>query len=179
MNKKNQNSIIKHCFITFAILLLIIPLNLSAKKQKKGANLIILKDDGQVIEGELLSVKDRSLLLMICGSNAEAIVDISNVQEISMKRKKNFWNGFLKGGWIGLAGGTVLGLCCCSHEPEGLRYKGCVILGGIMMGVYGGLGGGIVNVTARKYKKVHIIGKTSDEIDRFLKQLKEMARFKD
>ncbi len=179
MNQKRMNSLIKHFFIALVIFSLIIPLDLSAKKPKKGADLIILKEDGQVIEGELLYVRDRSLLLITSGTNTEATVEFSDVQEMRMKRKRNFWKGFLKTGWKGLAGGTLLGLCCCSHEPEGLRYKGCVILGGIMVGLYSALGGGFASVLRSKYKSVPVISKSSAEIEDLLNQLREMARFKD
>lgn len=178
MNQKANIYVIKHFFIALVIFSLMMPLDLAAKKQKTGAHLFILKEDGQVIEGELLSVKDSSLLLMTSGTNAEATVDITEVQEMRIKRKRNFWKGFLKGGWIGLAGGTVTGFCFCSHEPEGLRYGGCTIASGIIFGIYAALAGGIFNVAARKFKRIPVISKSPGEIETLLKQLREMARFK-
>ena len=178
MNQKVSINVIKHFLIVMVIFSLIIPLDLLAKKQKTGAYLFILKEDGQVIEGELLSVSASSLLLMTNGTNTEATVDISEVQEMRIKRKKNFWKGFLKGGWIGLVGGTVTGFCFCSHEPEGLRHGGCTIASGIIFGVYAALVGGIFNVTAKKFKKIPVISKSPGEMETLLKQLREMARFK-
>lgn len=165
-------------FIALIIFSLIMPMDLPAKKQKPGAYLIILKEDGQVIEGELLCVKDSSLLLMSSGTNIDENVDITEIQEIRIKRNRNFLKGFLKVGWIGWASGTVAGFCFCSHEPEGLRYKGCAIAGGILIGFYAGLAGGIFNIAARKFKRIPVISKSPNEIQAFLQQLREMARFK-
>ena len=68
-------------FLVFSILMLSI--NLYAK-ERLGAKLIIAKKDGQLIEGELITVKYNSLLLLDTGGK-DVVVDIEDIKVITVE----------------------------------------------------------------------------------------------
>ena len=89
------------------VFLLICPGNLSAKK--KGAQLVIDKQDGQVIEGELLRVKDNTLLVMTSAAETGVTIDINEIIKIRIKKKPGAVKGALIGGLlVGGAGGGLV-----------------------------------------------------------------------
>jgi hypothetical protein len=65
-------------FLVFCILAL--SGNLFAK-ERKGADLIIQKKEGQQVRGELIAVKENSLLLLERESGADMPVDIGDVSQ--------------------------------------------------------------------------------------------------
>ncbi len=62
-------------FLVFSILTLSIPLT---AKERKGADLIIQKIDGQQVRGEFIAVKENSLLLLDRDTGADVTVDIED-----------------------------------------------------------------------------------------------------
>lgn len=70
-------------FLVFSILA--ISSNLYAKA-RRGANLLIQKTDGQQVGGELIAVKQNSLLLKDSKSGADVSVDIGDVKVITILR---------------------------------------------------------------------------------------------
>ena len=62
-------------FLMFSILTLSIPLT---AKERKGADLIIQKIDGQQVRGEFIAVKENSLLLLDRDTGADVTVDIED-----------------------------------------------------------------------------------------------------
>ena len=59
-------------FLAFSILMLSVPLT---AKERKGADLLIQKKDGAQVRGELIAMKENSLLLMERDSGADVTVD--------------------------------------------------------------------------------------------------------
>ena len=84
-------------FLVFSILALSIPLT---AKEKKGADLIIQKTDGTQVRGELIAVKENSLLLMERESGADVSVDIEDIKFIDIVKKSKTVTGLLIGGAI-------------------------------------------------------------------------------
>ncbi len=179
--KKKVKPIICNILAAVVIFSIIIPMDLFSKRQSKGAQLLIVKEDGRVIEGELLAVKDSSLLLMTAAGGTEAKVDISEVNEIAVKKKKNALAGFVKGGLWGLiVGGTVSFLVYRATLNDGDGYNGFIfsLMGGLAIAVPGSLVGGLPEVLGKDYKKIKVKGQSSPEIQQVLKKLQEKARFK-
>ncbi|NIM59026.1 MAG: hypothetical protein GTO16_08810 [Candidatus Aminicenantes bacterium] len=74
-------------FLVFSLMMLSV--NLSAK-ERRGAKLIITKKEGYQIEGELITVKPNSLLLLsITGKDVS--VDIADIEVIRIVKVSEVW----------------------------------------------------------------------------------------
>ena len=91
-------------FLVFSLVMLSV--NLYAK-ERRGAKLIITKKDGQQIEGELITVKKDSLLILIKWSGRDESIDIADIKVIRIVKKSKKWLGAGLG-LIILGGGTAL-----------------------------------------------------------------------
>jgi len=165
-------------FLTLGIVVLLIcPLNLAA--ERKGAQLMIVKEDGQVIDGELLRVKENSLLLMTSGSETGVTVDFNEMIKLKIKRKAKFGKGAL----IGLLIGGGLGLLYAGSgdkEGENVIFGGSSNVGGtvVFMGAVGAGVGGIIGSMKRGYKEIQVKGKAPSQIKEIMSKLNKKARFK-
>ena len=95
-------------FLVFSVLSL--SGNLYAK-DKKGADLIIRKKSGAQVGGELITVKENSLLLKERDIGTDMIVDIGDIKVIRRVKKSKFgkglWTGALVGGGVA---GSIAGI---------------------------------------------------------------------
>jgi len=94
-------------FLVFSILAL--SGNMFAK-ERKGADLIIQKKYGQQVRGELIAVKENSLLLLGRESGVDVTVDIDNVKVITIVGKSKASGGAVLGLLIGAGVGAIVGL---------------------------------------------------------------------
>jgi len=173
-------------FLVFSILTLSIPLT---AKEKKGADLIIQKTDGTQVRGELIAVKQNSLVLMERDSGADVTGDIKdvNIIKIVKKSKTLAWGG------IGLVSGAVIGVLggyLSGDDPAGygtmwgqrVWMEGWftadekALLSGIAYGIIGGALGGIGGAFAGADKTIQIEGKSDSEIQEILEKLRKQAR---
>jgi hypothetical protein len=177
MSNKEITQVVAQLLIPFVVFSLIFPGNLTAKT---GAQVLITKNDGQVIEGELLRVKEDSLFIMTSAANTGVTVDIHEVNTIGIKRKSKFGKGLLKGGLIGFTGGALLGIVYhpVINEDNGGALDGA-IRGGIFFGVVCAFLGGIIGVGLKNYKTFQVTGSSAVEVKKILKKLKKKAHFKD
>jgi len=161
-------------FLVFSVLSLSVPL---AAKERKGANLIVQKIYGTQVRGELIAVKENSLLLLDRESGADVTVDISNIRAIKIIKKSQALSGALAGLVLGAAIGYSIGY---PQGDEGLIVFvskdlagaiGAAIGAGIgaLMGV--GLGSAIGGD-----KTIQITGKSDSEIQDILEKLRRKAR---
>jgi hypothetical protein len=140
------------------------------KKQKHGANLVILKKDGRQIRSELIAVKENSLLLLESESGAEVFIDIGDVWVIKIVKKSKFLlrtgQGLLVGGGVGYLVG---------NEDQGLKgvltFFSITILGAII--------GGMAGVNSGMDKTIQIEGMSDSEIQETLDKLRKKARIRD
>ncbi len=93
-------------FLIFSLMML--SANLYAK-ERRGAKLIVTKKDGQLIEGELITVKQNSLLLLDT-EGKDVSIDIADIKVIRIVKKSRFWKGAGTGGLFGVGTGALLGL---------------------------------------------------------------------
>ena len=178
MNNMRARQILQQFFIAVVVLSLFCPGNLWAKR--KGAQLQIINLDGDVIEGELLRVKQDSLLVMTSLSNTGAAIKINEIDKIMVKRKSKFGKGALWGLLIGGAGGAALGRTWGSNlESEGIGTVPGMVIGGVVIGAVGALTGGIISsISLKDYKTIQVKGKSPSEIKEIMKKLHKKARFK-
>jgi len=169
---------------------MILSVNLYAK-ERRGAELIITKKDGQQIEGELIAVKPNSLLLLNT-EGKDVAVGIADIRVIRIVKKSKV----LLGVGTGLLGGTglgaVIGACLWmvglpvmaifgeagveSHMDDfpDFLWKGVLIGTGIGM-----LLGAFIGGSAGIDKTIQIEGMTDSEIQETLDKLRKKARVRD
>ena len=176
-------------FMVLFLVLFSFPFSENLYAKKKGAELIVQQIDGQQAIGELIAVKENSLLLLDSESGADVSVDIREIKliEIVKNSKSLAWGG------IGLVSGAVIGALIGYLEGDDfpIGETGVVITWpgptpitadakalnyGIGCGIAGGALGGIAGTIAGSDKIVQIEGKSETEIKKALNKLSKKAR---
>jgi hypothetical protein len=155
--------------------------NLYAKK--KGVNLIVQKKDGQLVRGELIAVKENSLLLKEKESGADLSVDIEDVNVIKiMKKSKTLLGaglGFLTGVSVG-ALGTGIGWELGSWAPNDTKTKFRIMAWvGTISGLVGAVVGRYIGAHTNRSETIQIEGLYQGSIEFVLKELRKEARIRD
>ncbi len=143
--------------------------------QKPGAKLVIQKTDGQQIKGELIVVKENSLLLKEHDSGADVTAVVGEIKTIKIVKKSKAGKGALYGFGLGATGGGLYGLLLYEPTPPETT-AGIAIFGVIMFGAIGALTGYIVGGFLGMDKTIQIEGKSEAEIKRILDDLRRKAR---
>jgi hypothetical protein len=152
--------------------LMMLSVNLFAK-ERRGAKLIITKKDGQQIEGELITVKPNSLLLLDT-EGKDVSVGIADIKVIRVvKKSKGARTGFLIGGGLAL----IVGLGQIGAEVHG--FIPSFIDGLIFFALPGALIGVIIGAVAGKDKTIQLEGMTDSEIQEAMDKLRKKARIRD
>lgn len=154
-------------FLVFSILFLYG--NMYAK-QKRGAILAVQKKAGAQVKGELIAVKEDSLLLKGAESGVDVTVYIKEIKVVTIVKKSKAGAGILLGGTLG----GVMGAAAYG-EPDNafIDFRGIVVLGSAILGV---IFGGIIGALAGNDKTYQIEGKSESEINRILYGLRQKAR---
>jgi hypothetical protein len=155
--------------LVFSVLALSVPIT---AKEKKGADLIIQRTDGTHVRGELIAVKENSLLLLERESGADLIVDMGEIVLITIMRKSKALLGAGIGALIGGGGGVIFaGKGDLSDRIGWNRGPFFAVCAGV-----GLLIGGIVGAVSGIDKKVKFEGKSDAEIQEILEKLRKKAR---
>ncbi|MFX0198013.1 MAG: hypothetical protein ACFFCW_17985 [Candidatus Hodarchaeota archaeon] len=171
-----------------SLLLMLSILSLSGNlfaKEKRGANIAIYKiriDEEKLkmkgtpwetampdIKGELIVVKQNSLLLLERESGADMSVDIGDIRIIRIEKKSKAWKyGLVIGGGVGLIAGIA-----SIGEVHGFfaTFIESLIFIGLPVT-------GIVAIIAGKDKTIQFEGKSDSEIKEILEKLRKKARIK-
>ena len=170
-------------FLVFSLMML--SANLYAK-ERRGAKLIVTKKNGQQIEGELITIKPNSLLLLDT-EGKDVSVDIVDIKVIRVvKKSKTGRLEALIGLLIGASAGVILGIVLTEPEyipswdiTRDLTLINALILG-LSFGFLGGILGYIFGQSEEKtYKTIQIEGMTDSEIQEALYKLRKKARIRD
>jgi hypothetical protein len=158
-------------------------------KERRGAELVIQKTDGQLIKGELIAVKENSLLLKEHDSGADATSVVREIKTITIVKKSKTGKGALYGFGIGAIEGGLAGLLVEPEEweetvnnevvTEQYSRLGTVLFEVIFIGAIGALTGLIVGGFLGKDKTIQIGGKSEAEIKEALEELRKKARVPD
>ncbi len=136
-------------------------------KERRGANLKIWKKDGRLINGELIAVKENSLLLLDT-EGKDVNIEIYDIATMVIKKKskpgKGAKNGLLIGGGIGLFG-----------LEDGIANG---IKSAIAFGIIGAGFGAIIGPIPR-IKTIKTERMTDSEIQKLLDKLRKHARIRD
>ncbi|UCC38761.1 MAG: hypothetical protein JSV96_13185 [Candidatus Aminicenantes bacterium] len=163
-------------FLVFSILA--ISANLYAK-ERRGADLVITKKDSQQLRGELIAVKENSLLLRDSESGADVSVDIRDVKVIKIVGKSKILKGIGYGLLIGGGGGALIGGTICNQIVGECKFSDAAIFFGLIGGAAGLLVGAIWGESRGKDKTIQIEGKSDSEIKEALERLRRKARVPD
>ncbi|MGB6867658.1 MAG: hypothetical protein WBE11_18395 [Candidatus Aminicenantaceae bacterium] len=145
--------------------------------QKPGAKVIIQKIDGLQVRGELIAVKQNSLLLKQSESGADVTVVIRDIVVIKIVKKSKALLGagigFLISSsslWIlAYSGDTILG---SAGFEDAIKYS-------LIYGIPGALLGGGVGAKIGTDKTIKFEGKSEAEIKNILENLRKKARVPD
>jgi hypothetical protein len=146
--------------------------------ERRGADLVIYKTNGNQIQGELIAVKQNSLLLKEHDSGADVTAVISEIKTITIVKKSKA----LMFGGTGLFIGGVCGALFASAaigETEDITAEGWAAIFGISFGISAATLGGIIGGIMGIDKTIQIEGKSDSEVKQTLAELRKKARVPD
>ena len=176
---KNFKKYFSHVIVLLVIFSMILPNYSWAKRQKPGAHVVVTKTDGTVVAGELLMVKDKSLLLMASSGISGEEIKVNEILIVSVKIKGKFLKNVLKGtlffaslgGIMGAATGWEWGATGSDWWSWPIAFGGGLGILGMTMGAFSGL-------VSRSRKDIYFKEKTPRKVKSILKKLKKYARVK-
>ena len=147
-----------------------------SKERKHGAKLIITEHNGQQTEGELITVKPNSLLLLD-RYGRDVSIEIEKIRTVRIVKKSKARLGSVIGGVIAI-GVVALVAISANHRSEEGAVIGGIILAALLSvpaSVVGGTIGAIVGMD----KTIYFLGMTDSEIQEILDKLRKKARIRD
>ena len=156
-------------FLIFSLMMLSV--NLYAK-ERRGAKLIITKKDGQKVEGELITVKPSSLLLLNT-EGKDVSVGIADIKVIRVMKESKALLGAGLGFLIGVVPGALIGYRVGWRTSEGALW------GGVVGGLAAALIGGFIGISLGKEVTIQIEGMSEFEMQEALDKLRKKARIRD
>ncbi len=170
MNKKNTKR------ISFFLIMTLVMLSTSITAQERqGAELIIQKKNGQLIKGELISVEQQSLLLLISeGGNIS--VTIEEIDHIIFKKRAKVFKGMGIGFLTGANFGSVFVSPIFFDSYDDLQWSGTILIGAGFVGVLGALAGGIWELISEMDKKIDVKGKSDSMKNEIIQRLRSHSR---
>ena len=146
-------------------------------KERRGAQLIVQKKDGEQVRGELIAVKENSLLLLDAGTGADVTVNISDIKVARIKESSKLSKFLLGLGTGFLTGAALVYLINSSVSNDWNRLANMesnyLLLGGFTL--CGAIGGTV----AAFDETIQIEGKSDSEIKEALEKLRKKARIPD
>ena len=168
----------------YLVILMVILLTINCFPKRRGINLNVTRTDGQPIKGELIAVKENSLLLLEKEVGVDVSINISDVKIITIKGPTTLLKltapilaaaaGAYLGlmvWWLGSAGG--LGYIGAGEEEMKKDQKKFARYGALISGCLG------IGVMFATDKTIQIEGMTESEIQEALKKLRKKARIRD
>ena len=145
-------------------------------KERRGAKLLTTKKDGQQIEGELITVKPNSLLLLNTEGKDESI-DIADIRIIRIVRESKAKQGAIMGGLVGGVGMGLYAGIVNIGEVHGFfaSFIDCIIFFGPPGALIGALTGAAVSID----KTLQFERMTNSETQETLDKLRNKARIRD
>ena len=152
-----------------AFLILVLPATLSAR-ERRGANLVVALKDGHKVTGELIAVKQDSLLLLGLDGKDESVV-VADIAIIRIVRRSKAWRGLLYGFVPGAIGGAIL-------ASQGMDDMGVLggIIGGLVVGAASGLVGFAAGAGAGLDSEISLSGLHESAVSKILAKLNRQAR---
>jgi len=144
--------------------------------ERREGSIILTKKDGRQIEGELITVKENSLLLLD-RYGIDASIEIRDIRTIRIVKRSKAGLGSVTGPLI------VIGVVALVEITANRQSEEGALIGGVMLAalfsVPASILGGIIGAVAGKYKTIHFEGMTDSEIKKALDKLRKKARIRD
>jgi hypothetical protein len=151
-----------------------------AARERRGAELVIQKQDGGQMGGELIAVKQNSLLLLDAISNTDVSVAIGDVAIIKIFKKSKALIGAVFGLLAGAGVGAISASVHGGNQEEdpwaefwGGMYRTSILVLFISAGTVIGLAAG---AALGKDETIEFQGKSPEEIKSILVKLRKQAR---
>jgi len=146
-------------------------LNLMAK-ERRGVELVITKIDGQQIQGELIAIRQNSLLLLSY-EGADVSVYIDDIEVITIEKKSKAWIG----GGVGLLIGSSAFLIIAYNMPDAVDVSVPeAIAVSLLLGMPVALLGALIGSTMGGDETIQIEGISDTEKKEVLEKLRRQAR---
>ncbi len=139
--------------------------------ERHGAELAIHKLDRQRFEGELIAVRQNSLLLL-CSDGTDVSVDIKDANVIIIAKKSKALWGAIGGFLIGSAVGGYV----ASRQEDSIGRAFSALFGIPVYGILGSIVGLGIGATFGTDEAIKIEGKSDTEIKEILEKLRRQAR---
>jgi len=143
--------------------------------ERKQGDIVITKKDGHEIEGELITVKPNSLLLLD-RYGRDASIEIRDIRTIRIVKKSKRGLGSLIGGAVGLVGGMVIAVTS-PGEDTSIYWNGLIL--GCLLSIPGSVLGGIAGAIVGIDETIQIEGMSDLQISYALEKLRKKARIRD
>jgi hypothetical protein len=152
--------------------------------ERRGADLVITKTDGQEIKGELIAVKPSSLLLLDSQTGGDVSAEIGEIEAIKIVKKSKA----LVIGACGLGLGVVMGILAGeSGQSEEMDSWGAffnpMIFNPVFiatgLGIVLGISGALIGASVGKDKTIQLQGNSPEEIRTIMDKLRAQARVTD
>jgi len=144
---------------------------------KRGAEIVVQKNDSTQLHGELIAVKKKSLLLLDSESGIDVSAPIEEIEIIHIlkgpKTGLGAISGFLIGGAVGAA--AVSKSRDCNQCPSSAQRN---LIGGALVGSLGALVGALIGSSAGGNELIIIQGLPQEELNEVLEGLRSKARIR-
>ena len=138
-------------------------------KGRRGAVLLIQKEDGRQTKGELIVVKKNTVLLLDSVTGADVSVDFRDIAAITIVKKSKTLVGATFGALAGGAIGTAVVPLIGKPSPiifSSMFTKESTIVNGLLFGsIIGAVLGGAIGASEGIDKKIQIEGMSEVEIN--------------
>jgi hypothetical protein len=163
----------KQIMVLMVVFMLIYPGVSAAKRKKHGAWIEVTKMNAQRVEGELLKVKDESLILM---SNSETgiTIPLNEIKTIKIRKRGKFLTGAAVGVGLSMVAGGIMG---AKLKDEGMSFVGGAIVYGGIMGIPSGLVLGLLSSLTVIQKTYNFENAGPEKLSKILRKLKSKSRF--
>lgn len=141
-------------------------------KERRGAGLVVATKDGSSVGGELIAVRQDSLLLLTAAGKDES-VRTDDISSITIVKESKAGTGFLVGFLVGGAVGGAASARENSHYGEGMAFW--VLLSGF---IGGGIGLAIGEIAGTD-RTIRLESLDEPGKNKALDRLRGMARMKD
>ena len=147
---------------------------------KAGANLIVTKIDRTIVEGELIAVKQNSILLWGASSGKDESIRFEDINTLEIVKKSGLYWGAGLGLALGAIGGGVAINNNVHHSLDTIAND---ITNTLFVGACGALVGGLIGAgignSISGPKTFKIKGKPQEEVSAVMEKLRTKARVSD
>ena len=127
-----------------------------AAGERRGAQVVIVRKDGKLVQGELLAVKGTDLLIMDLMTSAAVTESLANISSVDKVDKKSNW---LPGMILGAVVGAVVGAVAAPKKPDpnaddvSFTKGSAAVVGAVGYGLLGAVIGGMIKDKAVKNER--------------------------